>query len=311
MKKPALFLIALVVGAILADRLASVAFNQLLLRSDFRVSRLYRGDARGDLLVLGNSRAIHMLDVPDINRLACRDTFSLALNGLDTETEDVLVSDYLGRNPPPRVALVEISSLTKPEIAAKEYAQYSLNSAPLRRLIAAQDQFNPWRHLLNLYDFNGQMPWRTLAYLGRKDEQASAPMDGRLTPAIIAAYEAGTKPLSMQPDRIPALRRTIERLEARGVKVIPILAPYHASVLDHRIDKAEFLRVAESGLKRPVVDLSGELKADQEFADPLHMSRLGRKTLAPTLAGLVSNCNAPAARTAANMMNKGQTAFGL
>ena len=280
-RSPFVFLIIVVLFAVGADRVLGYAAGQLLLTSDFRLSRLYRGDVDADIVVIGNSRAVHMLLPSEVRRTTCRTVFNLALNGMNTRLGRVFVQDFLRFDKKPALAVIEVSNLVVPLTSMRAYAAYGRWSETIRTLLASeQPGFLPWLDISSLASFNGETFLRALAYLGRHDEQDAAPMDGRITPAIIQSTAAHSKPLIVPPANAKELLATIEAFEEKNVAVRLVLAPYHSSFLHQNVDGTDFIERASAALGgRRIVDLSAVLPDDAGFADPLHMNNIGRKRL--------------------------------
>lgn len=131
--------IAFVAGFIalmfLADRVLALALSRLVLASNARVSALYDGRVEADVVLIGNSRAVHMASAPEWSKALCRPVFNLSLNGLDVATQDALVRDFLDRNPAPRVMAIEISNLFSDTFMAPEYRPFIGESDRLSALI--------------------------------------------------------------------------------------------------------------------------------------------------------------------------------
>src|SRR6185312_4505509 len=100
--------LALVLALFVAgDRVIAFALGEIVSHSEFRFSRVYRGGLDFDVLVVGDSRGVHSIFAPELSKRLCRPVFNMAFNGMSTETEEALVRDYLDRNKPPKVVLIE------------------------------------------------------------------------------------------------------------------------------------------------------------------------------------------------------------
>jgi hypothetical protein len=229
-----------------------------------------------------------LLQPRDLTRDTCLSVFSLALNGLDTETQAVLVQDYLRRNKSPKLAVIEVSQIAVRTSGAGEYAMFRSDSPSLAALITKHEStLLPWRSLFSLYDFNGQTKWRILTYIGRHNEQTSAPMNQQINAAIIRAYLAHAKPVQIESDSAATLRKTITLLEENGVRVVTLLAPNHEVVIAHQLVPSMFLTEARAALGQSVMDLSTRLEGDFGFSDPVHMNEAGRAVLLPDFVKMV------------------------
>src|SRR5438132_887929 len=62
--------LAILAAVIIAgDHLLAIALGQVLVRSQFRFSRLYRGGNDADIIVLGDSRGVHSFYAPALEEL--------------------------------------------------------------------------------------------------------------------------------------------------------------------------------------------------------------------------------------------------
>lgn len=286
--------IAFVAGFIallfIADRVVAAALSRLALASNARVSALYDGRVQADVVLIGNSRGVHMASSPDWASALCRPVFNLSLNGLDVTTQDVLVRDFLDRNPAPKAMVLEISNLFSDTFAAPEYRPFIAVSDRLSALVRSrQDTWFPWLDISHLYRFNTEYLMRALLFLFRPSDQTPEAI-GHISEARIAAYLAEHPRYEVNAKAVPVLASTLEALEAKGVQPVLVLAPYHPASFRIEDWRAEALAEVRRGLPAdvPIQDWSLALTDDADFADPLHMTPLGRRELAArvSLSGL-------------------------
>jgi hypothetical protein len=278
--------IAFVAGFIallfVADRVVAAALSRLALASNARVSALYDGRVQADVVLIGNSRGVHMASSPDWAKALCRPVFNLSLNGLDVTTQDVLVRDFLERNPAPKAMVLEISNLFSDTFAAPEYRPFIAVSDRLSTLVRSrQDTWFPWLDISHLYRFNTEYLMRALLFLLRASDQTPEAI-GDISPARIDAYLAEHPRYDVNPKAVPVLASTLEALKAKGVQPVLVLAPYHPASFRIADWRAEALAEVRRGLPADVQiqDWSLALTDDADFADPLHMTPLGRRELA-------------------------------
>lgn len=273
-----------------ADRTLAGLLSRLVLASNARVSALYDGRVEADVVLVGNSRGVHMAASPDWTRALCRPVFNLSLNGLDVATQDVLVRDYLDRNPAPKAMVLEISNLFSDTFMAPEYRPFMAESDRLAALIRSRrDTWVPWLDVSHLFRFNSEYLLRALLFLIRASDQTPEAI-GEISPARIEAYLAAHPRYQVNAKAVPVLASTIDALKARGVEPVLVLAPYHPAAF--RIDDWRGQALAEVRRRLPadaaVHDWSLALPDDASFADPLHMAPAGRRALAGriTVSGL-------------------------
>jgi hypothetical protein len=273
-----------------ADRLGTAVLSHLVLASNARVSALYDGRVQADVVLIGNSRGVHMASSSEWAKALCRPVFNLSLNGLDVTTQDVLVRDFLERNPAPKVMVLEISNLFSDTFVAPEYRPFIAVSDRLSGLVRSrQDTWFPWLDISHLYRFNTEYLMRALLFLFRGSDQTPEVI-GDISAARIDAYLAEHPRFDVNPKAVPVLASTLEALKAKGVEPVLVLAPYHPASFRIQDWRAEALAEVRRDLPADVAiqDWSLALTDDADFADPLHMTPLGRRELATrvSLSGL-------------------------
>jgi hypothetical protein len=286
--KPLLTVAGLVLLVFATDRLGSLALDKLMLRSDYRLSRLYAGKIDADVVAFGSSRAIHMLDPAKLSALSGAKVYDVGLNRIDMGTERIFVEDYLAHNPKPKLVLLEVSNLNWAESAAGEYSAYADQSPALgAKLDSEQKGWFPWRHIFHSHTYNGDLIWRVMIGLKGHGDQEGSPLNQAITPSVIEAFRKRHWVFDAQPDKMATLQQTVRAIEAKGVRVELVLAPFHSSVLgDWRPKYVADLQKAFPG--REIHDYSTGV-ADVGFSDPLHLNALGRESFAPDLAGLIKS----------------------
>lgn len=288
MWKKVAFVIGFIALLFAADRGVSLVLGELMMRSNLRVSKLYGGRVDADVVLIGNSRGVHLAATEDWSRTLCRPVYNLSLNGLDAATQDALLRDMLERNPPPKVAVIEISNLFADNSTAAELKPFLGESDRLRTLIKAQsDTIFPWLDISHLYRFNTEYLLRGLLFLVRSSDQQPEPM-ATITPAIIETFLDRDQHFDVNERSVRILASTLEVLKARGVEPFLVLAPYHPATFRNRDWLPDALARVKAGLPADVAinDWSRALvaDADADFSDPLHMSSAGRRVLAGRIA---------------------------
>lgn len=269
-----------------ADRLVAAGLSRLVLASNARVSALYDGRIEADVVLVGNSRGVHMASASEWAKSLCRPVFNLSLNGLDVTTQDVLVRDFLERNPTPKLMVIEISNLFSDTFMAPEYRPFIGESDRLAALIGSrQETWFPWLDISHLYRFNSEYLLRALLFLVRPSDQTPEAI-GEISPARIDAFLASHPRYAVNPKAVPVLASTLAALHAHGVEPVLVLAPYHPGSFRIEDWRAEALAEVRRHLPAGVAihDWSLALPDDASFADPLHMAPEGRRVLAGRLA---------------------------
>jgi hypothetical protein len=280
------FIAAFVALLFVADRVGATLLSRLILASNARVSALYDGRIDADVVIVGNSRGVHMAASSEWAKALCRPVFNLSLNGLDVATQDVLVRDFLDRNPAPKLMVIEISNLFSDTFMAPEYQPFIGESDRLAALIRSrQKTWFPWLDISHLYRFNSEYLLRALLFLVRPSDQTPEAI-GEISPAKIDAFLASHPRYAVNPNAVTVFASTLEVLKTQGVEPVLVLAPYHPA--SFRVEDWRAKALAEVGRHLPadmaIHDWSLALPDDASFADPLHMAPEGRRVLAGRIA---------------------------
>lgn len=87
----ALFLALVWVG----DRIGARVLDRAVMSTEFRYAELYKGTLAAEVVILGNSRGLHMFHPPAIREAAGRETANISYNALPTVLMPGLWSDYV------------------------------------------------------------------------------------------------------------------------------------------------------------------------------------------------------------------------
>jgi hypothetical protein len=285
--KPWAYLAAIALLFFAGDRLIAAGLDNLVERSDFRLSKIYRGGLDSDVVVIGNSRAVHAIVAPEMSEQLCRSVFNAAYNGMSMEVTDAVIQDYLDRNKPPQVALIEVSNATTDNNIAKEMRLFARSGRHLAELVEQLDpRASLWMSISHLYRFNNELTLRAMHYLGRTD-QDWVMQDNPMTPEVIANLRPEWYPEpTMRPAAVAALKRIVHVLKARNVEPVLFIAPYHPvhqKLVPSYQQWVEALQ-REIGNDTKIINMSRYLTANEDFSDVVHMNIHGSRIVMSALA---------------------------
>jgi hypothetical protein len=281
-----LAVILFVALAFAGDRLLSIGAASIVKASQFRLSRIYRGDVDADIVIIGNSRAVHSVFAPRLAEVTCNRTFNAGYNGLSALSMSAMLKDYLERNRKPKFALIEISATAVWDRSGAELKTYAPLSERLTRFFeVGNSRYRIWSRLTHLYHFNTELFLRCLFYLHRPDQDWIIE-DRQISDSVIREY-AGLErnALDESERRTTALRNMAVAARSAGVQPIFYVAPYHPVAFDRTpelktwLDKQRGLLEADA----PLIELSRAVSADQAFADPIHLNKSGSYELITVL----------------------------
>ncbi|MEA2339320.1 MAG: hypothetical protein QOE82_3327, partial [Thermoanaerobaculia bacterium] len=283
-RKAAASLLALLILVIAGDRLLSAALRRTLMGSHFRFATVLRPGVDADIIVMGDSRGVTSIYVPEVERLSGLHTFSFAYNGMPTVVSEVMLADYLQHNRPPRLAIIEVTSTVEPRAFISEIHTFGDFSPRLEALYAAE---HPTAarvgKLLRLSRFNSELFLRSLYYMRRSDQDWAN--WAAMSPGQVARLDARAvwtlKPL---PENLAALERMIRLLESRHVEVRLLIGPYYPEYAAHSNLEAFAALIAgrthRVDPKLAVWDYSSAVTGSSHYTDVIHLNGSGAKDLA-------------------------------
>jgi hypothetical protein len=283
---PALFLCGAIVALFVMDRIGSLVLEQITKLSDFRISQIYAGTAKADVLLLGNSVGNAMAVPPQLSKALGRSVFSIAYHGLDARTQQALVEDMIERGEAPKLALMEIRPAAQNWVLAPMFSPYRDFSPRLSALIdGAESDAVPWRKLFHVYGFNGDTLLVILQKVFDRDDQATGPSNGNINEAIKQRWLITAPTPKPVPDQLAAFRETAEALLAAGSRVVVISAPLHPINQTRGPWEQQLVDAVRASMPADVavIDLSDILTDDHYFEDPTHINSAGRAALEPYL----------------------------
>lgn len=273
--------VALLIGLIFTgDRLFSVGLKQLLLASEFRYSNLYAGRSRADVLIIGNSRALNCCYAPAIQQKYGISAINLAYNGLPMEMAAALIEDYYDLNVPPKILIIEATSLTHGNYSRDIYL-YAAVSRRLRKLFEA-DLPNRYltEKLFHLQTYNRETFLRVLYYLRRSDQNWINRY--RISPEIVReSHDMSTTTWENRKENINALMDVMSIANRFGTRVVIIVSPYLPGYIDKVLNFDAWLTELRTlvGGQATVWDYSRALTDLDYFADRVHLNEDGSRRL--------------------------------
>jgi hypothetical protein len=272
--------LALLLVVLGGDRLLSAVFDEVLRHSHFRFSELHHGGIDADILVLGDSRGVTSINVPAVERITGLRTFSLCYNGMATRIGEALLNDYLDHNRPPRLMIIEVTSLIEPMKLSPELRSYSGMSSRLAVLYAEEHPLAARvGEVFRLLRYNSELYLRALYYLRRSDQDWSN--WGTISPEEVS--RASTAPLwrlDATAENLDALERILRQLRSRNVEVRLVVAPYLPEYTKRAVSLDAFVAGVEARARRVdpalrVWNYAAAISEARLFADPLHLNNVG------------------------------------
>jgi hypothetical protein len=271
-RRAAIWWAVLAAVVIAGDHLLALAMQQVIVRSQFRYSRLYRGGNDADVIVIGDSRGVHSFYAPALEQMTGLRVLNLSYNSLSPHVAEAVLLDYLDHNRAPKIVVIEATStITRGEVAGqlRAYAGFS------RRMAALFAGDHPAEARLSrvlwLYPLNSEFFMEALHYMRRSDQDwiFHDTMPDALRQATV---ESEIHPV---PAEIDALARIVRALEQRGIEVRLVIAPY--APIRRTTNAAAFVRLIESRTGTRVWNYIDALEDLDGFADTVHLNERGSR----------------------------------
>ncbi len=272
--------VALVLVVLAGDRLVSAVLDQFVQRSHFRFSEIQRSGIDADIVILGDSRGVTSINVPVVEKIAGRRTYSLCYNGMATKIGEALLADYLDHNRPPRLLIVEVTSLVEPMKLSPELKTYEGISPRLEHLYAEEHPVAARAgRIFHLLRFNSELYLRALYYLRRSDQDWSNWTT--ISPADVeGARSAPAWRLDPTPENLDSLERILRLARLRNIEVRLLVGPYLPEYMTRAVNAGLFIAAVEQRAHRVdpslhVWNYAGAVAEPRLFADVLHLNNLG------------------------------------
>lgn len=259
------------------DRLGGCMLQKKLDDSLFRYSRLYRGEAAADVLLLGNSRGLTFYQ-PRIEEVTGRSTFNLSYNGLPADLAKVLAEDYLDRYPAPQQLMIDITACDRmnDELIAG-FLPYAGRSNRLDTLIRHRLPKVWWGGKVSeFFRFNNEIFQRALYY--RKKTDTDWLLERVISEQLVKdatrhSYDVRDK--DHHAYLVGQLAELTAYAQARQVPVVLVIGPYFPG-FSARVQHLDDLKMAvEHATGLQVHDYRDALNDPTAFGDFMHPNKKG------------------------------------
>jgi len=273
-RRAVVWLMTLVAIVIAGDHLLALALRQVLLRSNFRYSRLYRGGNDADVVILGDSRGVHSFYAPALEELTGLRALNLSYNSMSPRVMEAVLLDYLERNRAPRLVLIEPTCVIVGDALATELRTYSGFSPRLAALYAAK---HPAAAAASrafwLYPLNSEFFLEAIHYARRSDQDW---IHHDVVPPALRV-PGGTWRLTPYAEQVDALVRIVRALRQRGIEVRLVAAPY--APVRRPANAAEFAAMIAARTGVAVRNDIASIDDLDSFADTVHLNERGSRAL--------------------------------
>jgi hypothetical protein len=269
-RKALLWIATLLVVVLAGDRLMSWALGRVLVRSQFRYSQLYRGGTNADILIMGDSRGVNSFYAPAIEELTGKKAFNLSYNSMSPVVAEALILDYLDRNQPPKLAIIEPTCVQVDGAVLTELRPFAVMSP---RLMSLYQQKHPdaarTEKIFHLLLLNTGFFVDALHYMRHSDQ------DWIMRSSLPATSQPeGKRAIVFLPGNREAMQRIVKALRQRGVEVRFVIAPYYAKGIENLPELAAGLSL-DDHVRLATYDTV--LSDPALFADHVHLNETGSR----------------------------------
>ncbi len=272
------------------DRVGARILDRAIMSTGFRYAELYKGGLAAEIVILGNSRGLHMFHPPAIREAAGREAANISYNALPTVLMPVLWSDYLSHQlknhqTPPKRLIFEVSCVGREDEpgSLERFKVFMFHSEPLSQAIAKHfpKEYVASR-VSHLYRFNSELTLRSMFFRGKSDQ------DWIMTEHV--TDDQIERVLDRDPDKflrdqqnVIAAKEVLAVAKGMGVQVDLIVAPYHPRYRETLTELPDWIQWLSGELDCPIHDYSQSISETSGFADHLHLNPDGARQLAEIL----------------------------
>ncbi len=270
-----LWIPAVLIAFFVVDRVLASLLQNWVENSQFRYSRLYKGTAESDILLIGNSRGL-MFFQPIVEELTGKKTFNISYNGMPSDLATVLTEDYLEKYPKPSLVLVDITLCDRhnPELIASfhPYRKYSFRLEQLIKKTKPNAYYAG--HLSKLFRFNNEIFQRAMVYANKPDTDWL--MDRVINQNLKERVGEEQEVVYQTPeDLFQKLKGLVAVLEAHQIPFKLLVNPYYPPYIQRMKSYSGWLKEMSNRLGYEILDYSEAIQQADFFGDYLHLNKQG------------------------------------
>lgn len=276
--KPYHWVLACVLLTFAGDRGGGALLQKIVAESQFRYSRLYRGEAHCDLLFMGNSRGLIFYQ-PYIEEKTGLHTCNLSYNAMPMSLARVLIMDHLDLNPTPQKLFIDISLIDErmDENLCTSFNCYTPWSDRLSALLCERFP-KAWYggRVSHLYRHNNEVFQRALYYWKHSDEDWL--LDRVITPTLQRkVQQEGPFYFHFTDQMLADLKATVDYAHSKGVEVVLLVNPYYPPFAKKIANLDQLIAAVEDATGVPVHNYFDAIDGVAGFGDYQHLNKEGSR----------------------------------
>lgn len=270
--KKSIWIISFLIILFLGDRFIGWIFQQQITKSQFRYSRMYRGEGQADILIVGNSRGLNFYQ-PSVEKATGLKTFSLCYYSMPCEIATVLTQDYLDKYSNIKTVLVEITIVEMSDDKLlpgfTTYIPYSKRIDSVLKTKTEETWY--YSRVSHIYRFNNEVFQRAMYYRNKLDDDWY--FDHTITPDLIQQAAHRSVEFKVPDKHVEDIKKLADYCRARNINVQFVIAPFFPGYTVKRLDVLK--QKVEAATGYPVHDYSSAVKDTLSFTDYLHANLKG------------------------------------
>jgi hypothetical protein len=280
--KKLFWIFAVVILFFVGDRGGGLVLKEMVSNSEFRYSKMYRGDADCDILFMGNSRGLGFYQ-PYIEEVTGKKTFNLSYNALPMNLGRVLLQDYLKYNNQPDLLVVDVTMMNRVDTTLiSGFNVYTPYSDSLGVLVKqhAKNVFYAGK-LSHLFLHNSEIFQRAMFYYANSDkdwiidrvinENMVKKLDSE-KPFYIGSFDSTT--VNVIYDE---LVETVKIAKENNIRLKLVASPFYPDFVKKIVNFKEFKKRVEATSGLPLYDYIEAVQDPNGFGDYQHVNINGAK----------------------------------
>lgn len=280
--KNTIWIFAVIILFFTGDRVGGFLLKKVLSSSEFRYSKMYRGEADCDILFMGNSRGLGFYQ-PYIEQVTGKKVFNLSYNALPMNLGRVLLEDYLRYNEKPDLLIVDITMMDRVDTTLisgfNVYTPYSDNLGALVKE-HSRNVFYAGR-LSHLFLHNSEIFQRAMFYYDKSDEDwiIDRVINEKMVKAVKEQrpFYAGPFDYSTVEMMFNELVKTVEIAKANNIKIKLVVSPFFPSFVEKIVNLEHLQKRVIMVTGQPFYNYADAVQDPNGFGDYQHVNINGAK----------------------------------
>ena len=267
----------------IGDRVGGYFLKNMVKTSQFRYSKLYRGEAKADILFLGNSRGLGFY-IPQVEKITGKKAFNLSYNGLPINIGRALLQDYVEKNGAPEIFVLDVSMINRMDTTlVSGFNVYSPYSRQVGEVVKtySKNVFYAGK-LSHLFLHNSEIFQRALFYRNQSDSNwivdrqinenmANSVDDQR--PFYVGPFDSTVVNILYEE-----LKNTVDIALENNMKVKLVVSPFYPPFVKKIVNMPEFITRVEKTTGLKVYNFADALEDKEGFGDYQHVNYRGAIT---------------------------------